>query len=58
MDASTAQRFSALQTDLGTAWAANLAGGDTEHLLIALPSHSVAESLIAHYGPRVRASSA
>lgn len=53
MDAATAQRFSRLQSDLREAWPANLAGSDTDHLLIALPSHSVAESLIAHYGPRV-----
>lgn len=55
MDAPTAQRFAALQADLGAAWHANLPGGETEHVLIALPSHSASESLLAHYGPRVRA---
>ncbi len=55
MDGRTAERFSALQADLGTAWLANLPGTDTEHVLIVLPSHSAAETLIAHYGPRVRA---
>lgn len=55
MDASTAQRFAALQEGLGPAWHANLPDGDIEHVLIALPSHSAAESLLAHYGPRVRA---
>ncbi|RHW22743.1 hypothetical protein D0Z08_31300 [Nocardioides immobilis] len=55
MDTPTAQRFSALQADLAEAWLANLPGSDADHSLIALPSHSVAESLLAHYGPRVRA---
>lgn len=55
MDAPTARRFAALQAELGPAWRANLPGADIEHVLIVLPSHSVAESLLAHYGPRVRA---
>ena len=55
MDSATAERFAALQDDLGRALSANLPGGNTDHVLIALCSHSVAESLIAHYGPRVRA---
>lgn len=55
MDGPTAERFSALQADLGAAWLANLPGADAEHVLVVLPSHSAAESLIAHYGPRTRA---
>jgi hypothetical protein len=55
LDESTAQEFARLQAGLGPAWLANQPDADVEHLLIVLPSHSVAETLLAHYGPRVRA---
>lgn len=55
MDEATTQEFARLQAGLGTAWLANQPDADVEHLLVVLPSHSVAESLLAHYGPRVRA---
>jgi hypothetical protein len=44
-----------LQAKLGAAWLANQPGADTDHVLVVLPSHSLAESLLSHYGPRVRA---
>jgi hypothetical protein len=47
--------FSALQERLGEAWMANQPGSGIDHVLIVLPSHSVAESLLSHYGPRIRA---
>jgi hypothetical protein len=47
--------FGALQQELGAAWLASQPGADTDHVLVVLPSYSVAESLLAHYGPRVRA---
>jgi hypothetical protein len=44
-----------LRAKLGAAWLANQPGSDTDHVLVVLPSHSLAESLLSHYGPRVRA---
>ena len=47
--------FAALQEKLPSAWLANQPGANIDHVLVVLPSHSVAESLLSHYGPRVRA---
>jgi len=55
MDRVKAQQFARLQARLGEASLANRPGNDIDHLVIVLPSHSVAESLLAHYGPRVSA---
>jgi hypothetical protein len=45
--------FGALQAKLGPALEANRPGSTTEHVLIALPSYSVSESLLSHYGDRI-----
>ncbi len=47
--------FAALQQRLGAALAANTAGSDVDHVMVALPSYSVSESLMSHYGDRVAA---
>src|SRR5688500_8367540 len=47
--------FAALQAKLGAAWSVNKPGSDVDHVLVVLPSHSVPESVLAHYGPRVPA---
>jgi len=47
--------FEQLQADLGAAMAANRPGSGTPHVVIALPSHSVGEALLSHYGARVLA---
>jgi hypothetical protein len=47
--------FAELQQKLGPALAANSAGSTVEHVVIALPSYSVSESLMSHYGDRVGA---
>ena len=39
--------------DLAAALAANSAGSHTPHTVVALPSYSVGESLLAHYGDRL-----
>ena len=49
------QSFAALQQELGAAWLANQAGTNTEHVMVVLPSHSVAESLLSHYAARIPA---
>ena len=49
----TAEAFSALQQKLGPALAANRAGSTTPHVMIAMPSYSVSESLLSHYGNRI-----
>ena len=49
-----ADAFSTLQSRLGTALEANRQGSTTDHVLIALPSYSVSESLLSHYGDRVQ----
>lgn len=48
-----ADDFSTLQERLGPALEANRAGSTVDHVLIALPSNSVSESLLAHYGDPV-----
>lgn len=45
--------FGALQAKLGPALAANRAGSTVDHVMIALPSYSVSESLLSHYGDRI-----
>lgn len=45
--------FDELQGDLGAALAANRPGSTTPHMVIAMASHSVNESLLSHYGERV-----
>jgi len=49
----TAEAFAALQAKLGPALAANRPGSTTPHVLLALPSYSVSESLLSHYGNRM-----
>ena len=46
--------FAELQRTLGPAWSANRPGGPP-HVLIALPSFSLGESILAHYGERIPA---
>ncbi len=45
--------FDELQGRLGEALAANRAGSGTDHVVIALPSFSVGESLLSHYVDRI-----
>jgi PGM1 C-terminal domain len=45
--------FATLQSKLGPAMAANRPGSATSHVLIALPSYSVSESLMSHYSDRI-----
>ncbi|MEZ0240453.1 MAG: peptide ligase PGM1-related protein [Chloroflexota bacterium] len=42
-----------LERRLGAALEANRPGSDVEHVLVILPSFSVSESLLSHYGDRV-----
>ena len=48
-----ADAYRALERRLGPALAANRPGSDIDHVLIALPSYSVSESLLSHYGDRI-----
>jgi pheganomycin biosynthesis PGM1-like protein len=48
-----ADAYGALERRLGPALAANRPGSDVDHVLIALPSYSVSESLLSHYGDRI-----
>ncbi len=48
-----ADGFAALQAKLAAALEANRPGSTTPHVLIALPSYSVSESLLSHYGNRI-----
>lgn len=45
--------FTALQQRLGPALEANRPGSTIDHVLIALPSYSVSESILSHYGDRI-----
>jgi hypothetical protein len=47
--------FDELQSRLAPIWALNKAGVGVEHVLVVLPSISVAESLLSHYAPRIPA---
>lgn len=46
-------RFQRLQERLGEALAANRPDSNVDHVLIALPSYSVSESILSHYGDRI-----
>ena len=46
-------RFARVQQKLGAALDANRQGSTVEHVMIALPSYSVSESLLSHYRDRV-----
>lgn len=45
--------FAEVQAGLGTALHANSAGSGIPHVLVALPSYSVGESLLSHYADRI-----
>lgn len=47
------EAFARLQERLGPALAANRAGSTSPHVMLALPSYSVSESLLSHYGNRI-----
>lgn len=47
--------FAGLQERLGSALAANRPGSGVEHVVVALPSYSVGESLLSHYAERIPA---
>lgn len=47
------KRFEDLQRRLGQVWALNRPGVGVDHVLIALPSFSVGESLLSHYTSRI-----
>ena len=53
MPAAMPDAFDALQATLGPGLAANRPGSTTNHVIIALPSYSVSESLLSHYGDRI-----
>lgn len=42
-----------MQRRLPAALAANRPGSDVDHVLVALPSYSVSESLLSHYADRI-----
>lgn len=46
-------RFARLQATLAPALAANSQDSTTDHVMIALPSYSVSESLLSHYADRI-----
>ena len=45
--------FQRLQQHLGPAYALNIPKSDTPHVVVALPSFSVSESLLSHYVSRL-----
>ncbi|HET9443879.1 MAG TPA: peptide ligase PGM1-related protein [Acidimicrobiales bacterium] len=47
--------FEELQAELASAWAVNRPGSTTPHVIVALPSYSVGESLLSHYAERIPA---
>jgi hypothetical protein len=49
----TADAFDAVQRRLGEALDANRAESGVDHVLIILPSYSVSESILSHYGNRI-----
>lgn len=51
--ASAPSRFASLQERLAPAWEANRIGSDVPHVMVALPSYSIAETLLEHYGERI-----
>ena len=48
-----ADRYIEIERRLGPALAANRVGSGIDHVLIALPSYSVSESLMSHYADRI-----
>src|SRR5262245_34495995 len=52
---ATADAYAALERRLGPALEANRSGSTTDHVLIALPSYSVSETILSHYGDRIPA---
>ena len=50
---ATVDALDALEARLGPALEANRVGSAIDHVLIALPSYSVSESLMSHYGDRI-----
>ncbi|HEX5588945.1 MAG TPA: hypothetical protein VFX65_01480, partial [Candidatus Limnocylindrales bacterium] len=48
-----ARTFAELQHRLGPALSSNRLGSETDHVMIPLPSYSVSESLLSHYGDRI-----
>jgi hypothetical protein len=50
-----ASDYAQLERALGPALAANRPDSTTDHVVIALPSYSVSESLLSHYGDRIPA---
>jgi hypothetical protein len=48
-----ADRVGLLQAKLGEALAADRAGSTTSHVMLVLPSYSVSESILSHYGARI-----
>ena len=49
----TEDRVDRLQRKLGPALAANRPGSGVAHVMIVLPSYSVSESILSHYGDRI-----
>jgi hypothetical protein len=47
--------FAALQSQLGAALTANTVGSSVPHVVVALPSFSLGESLLSHYADRIPA---
>ena len=47
--------FAGLQSALPDALAANTVGSGRDHVVVAMPSFSLSDSLLAHYGPRLPA---
>jgi hypothetical protein len=47
------ETFDAVQGRLAVALASNRPGSDLDHVVIALPSYSVGESLLSHYADRI-----
>ncbi|MGH8973780.1 MAG: peptide ligase PGM1-related protein [Acidimicrobiia bacterium] len=48
-----APSIAALQQRLGAAWEANRIGSRVHHVMVVLPSYSLAETLLEHYGERI-----
>ncbi|MEO6579323.1 MAG: peptide ligase PGM1-related protein [Candidatus Limnocylindria bacterium] len=48
-------KFASVQRRLGEALAANRQGSGIDHVMVVLPSYSVSESILSHYGDRIPA---
>lgn len=53
--ATSPKAFDELQARLGAIWALNRPGVGVDHVMVALPSFSVGESLLSHYTTRIPA---